>query len=177
MVRRCGLVVAMLAVALMLTGVSSAQDNEKKTSADAARAEKSAWSFYKLELVVREMDGTKVINTRNYTLTQRVGDWGQLRVGSRLPISDANHQLQYFDVGLNLDSRVQERDDVLAFDWRMELSSVAPEAGANGNPIIRNVKSNGQAMLAQGKPVTMTSVDDLNSTHKFVFEVTATRVK
>lgn len=175
MVRRCGLLAMLLA--LTITGVMSAQDNEKKVSTDIARAEKTAWSFYKLDLAVREMDGAKVVNTRNYTLTQRVGDWGQLRVGSRLPITDAHQAVQYFDVGLNLDSRVQEKDDVLAFDWRLELSSVAPETAAGGNPIIRNVRSNGQALLGTGKPVTMTSVDDLNSTHKFVFEVTATRVK
>ena len=170
MVRRCGLYVMTILVVLMFTGISSAQENEKKVSTDAARTEKSTWSFYKLDLAVKEMDGTKTLNTRNYTLTQRVGDWGQLRVGSRFPNVPV-------EVGLNLDSRVQERDDVLAFDWRLELSSIAPETGANGNPIIRNVKSNGQAMLAQGKPVLMTSVDDLNSTHKFVFEVTAIRLK
>mgnify|MGYP005811347811 CR=1 FL=1 len=183
MVRRCGL---LLLVMVMLAAVGFAQDSEKKASADAAKVEKTAWSFYKLDLTVREMDGAKVLNSRSYTIAQRSGEWGQLRVGSRLPVAtgvlnptgpNPVNQWQYIDIGLNLDSRVQEKDDTLAFDWRMELSSVAAEPGAAGQPVIRQVKNNGQTLLTLGKPVMMTLADDLSSTHKFVFEVTATKLK
>ena len=183
MVRRHGLM-WMLVVALALTGVTAAQDNDKK--ADVARPEKPA-SFYKLDLTVREMDGAKALNSRAYVVTQRSGDWGQLRVGSRVPIvtgsisnsssNPVNTQWQYIDIGLNLDSRVQEKDEALAFDWRMELSSVAADPGAAGQPVIRQVKNNGQTILSIGKPVVMATVDDLSSSHKFVFEVTATKLK
>ncbi len=169
MVRRGGFVL-MLVLAL-IAGVM-AQDTEKKVSTDAARVQK-AWAFYKLDLTVRELDGTKVLNSRTYTLTQRSDEWGQLRVGSRIPTEKAG----YMDVGLNLDSRVQDRDDATAFDWRLDLSSLAAENGPNGLPVVRQVKSNGQTLLTIGKPTVMSTVDDLSSTHKFVFEVTATKVK
>ena len=176
MIRRCGVFVVLMALAL--TGVMLAQDNDKKASADSARAEKSGASFYKLDLTVKEMDGTKIVNSRNYNISQGVEDWGQLRVGSRLPVMTSANQWQYVDVGLNMDSRLRERDGTLSLDWRLELSSLAAESNPPaGQPVIRSVKNNGQTVLTLSKPVLMTSVDDLSSTHKFVFEVTATKLK
>lgn len=181
MVRRSGML--MLVLVLALTVGAMAQDNEKKGSTDAARPD-NAWSFYKLDLTVREMDGAKVLNSRTYNISQRVEDWGQLRVGSRVPVvtlageGARPTQWQYIDIGLNMDSRLREKDGTVMMDWRLELSSVAAENTPGTNqPVIRNVKNNGQTVLAVGKSTLMSSVDDLSSTHKFVFEVTATKVK
>lgn len=180
MVRRFGLV---LMLVLALTAGAMAQDTEKKASADAARAEK-AWSFYKLDLTVREMDGAKTLNSRSYNISQGVDEWGQLRVGSRVPVvtlaGEGNRptQWQYIDIGLNMDSRLKEKDGTVVMDWRLDLSSVAGEnAPGTNQPVIRNVKNNGQTVLVMGKPTLMSSVDDLSSTHRFVFEVTATKLK
>lgn len=173
MVRRWGLITAViLVVAFALPAL--AQDK------DTAKSPEKAWSFYKLSMTVREMDGSKTVSSRTYDFTQRSGDWGQLRVGSRIPVATGagnNSQFQYVDVGLNVDSRVQERDNDLAFDWRLNLSSAAADQNPTGQPVIRNVSSNGQTLVNVGKPAVMTSVDDMNSTHKFVFEVTATKLK
>jgi hypothetical protein len=175
MVRRWAVILAVLfTVAMIVPMVGAAQDK------DTQKSPEKAWSFYKLTITVREADGGKVLSSRSYDFTQRAGEWGQLRVGSRVPISTGagtNTQFQYIDIGLKIDSRVQERDNDLAFDWRLELSSAAADQNPTGQPVIRNVSSNGQTLLATGKPVVMTAVDDMNSTHKFVFEVTATKVK
>lgn len=174
MVRTWGVITAFL-FALILALPVSAQDT-------AGKADKP-WTFYKLTMTVREMDGTKIINSRSYEFTQRSSEWGNLRVGSRVPITTgsgpngSNMQFQYIDVGLKVDSRVQERDSDIAFDWRLELSSAAADPNPPGQPIIRNVSSNGQTLLTIGKPVVMTSVDDTNTTHKFVFEIMATKLK
>lgn len=171
MMRRFGLVL-MLAFTLAITGTLLAQDAEKKAAAPAARADRDTWSFYKLDLTVREMDGAKALNSRTYTITQRSNEWGQLRVGSRVPSGPG-----YIEVGLNLDSRVQDREDVTAFDWRLEMSSLASEPSGNNPPVVRQVRNNGQTLLTFGKPVLMATVDDTSSNHKFVFEVTATKLK
>jgi hypothetical protein len=172
MVRRWGAMLAViLAVAMVVPMAGAAQDK------DTEQAKSPTWTFYKLDLVVREMDNGKLVNTRSYTMSQRVGDWGQLRSGSRIPLVFEVAKTQYVDIGLNLDSRVQERGDTVAFDWRMELSSIPPDAESKGIPVIRTLRSNGQSLLLAGKPTILTSADDLNSTHKFVFEVTATKVK
>lgn len=178
MVRRFGLVV-MLCMALAFTVTASAQDSEKKASPEMVRVEKGASSFYKLDLTVKEMDGAKALNSRTYNIAQAVDEWGQLRVGSRMPISTnpGSSQWQYFDVGLNMDSKLRERDGVVSLDWRLELSSVPSENPGAPAPVVRNLKNNGQTILAVGKPTLLTSVDDLSSSHKFIFEVTATKVK
>ena len=175
MLRRFGLITAIVTI-LALALPAMAQEAEKSKS--------DSWSFYKLQINVREIDGSKTLNSRSYDLNQRAGEWGQLRVGSRVPIQTGSvevggkqsTQFQYLDIGLNIDSRVQDHNGEAAFDWRLNLSSAAPDPGPFG-PVVRNVQSNGQTILAMGKPVVMTTVDDLNSTHKFVFEVTATKVK
>jgi hypothetical protein len=172
MLRRFGLITAIVAV-LALAYPALAQEAEKSKS--------DSWSFYKLQINVREIDGSKTLNSRSYDLNQRAGEWGQLRVGSRVPVATGtaggpNTQYQYVDIGLNIDSRVQDHNGEVSFDWRLNLSSAAPDPSPGG-PVVRNVQSNGQTLLAIGKPVVMTTVDDLNSTHKFVFEVTATKVK
>lgn len=180
MVRRLGLVVVVLA--MLMSAVALAQETERAKAAPPERP----WSFYKLDITMREMDGSKVVNSRTYNIGQRVDEWGQLRVGSRLPVvtgtftseGKEHNQIQYFDIGLNVDSRLQEREGTLALDWRLELSSVAGQNNETASqPVVRTVKNNGQTILTPGKPVVMASVDDLSSTHKFVFEVTATKVK
>jgi hypothetical protein len=175
MVRRWGAMLAfILTVAMLVPVLGSAQDKESSKPADGA------WGFYKLTMTVREMDGGKTLSSRSYEFTQRSGEWGNLRVGSRVPVTTGpgnNAQFQYVDIGLKIDSRVQERENDSTFDWRLDLSSAAAETNPTGQPVIRNVSSSGQTLLAMGKPVVMTAVDDMNSTHKFVFEVTATKVK
>lgn len=174
MVRRCGLLVL---VVVMLAAVSFAQDSAKKASADAAKAEKTAWSFYRLDLTVREMDGPKVVNSRSYTLSGRSDEWTRIRIGSKIPVNTSQTGVQYMDVGLNVDARLYEFDSGPALGWTIDFSSLAPESVANGQPVVRSVRSQGYSQLVMGKPVLLSSSDDLNSSHKFVFEVTAMKVK
>ncbi len=178
MVRRWGMIAAIiLAFALALPILAQEKDR------DTPRAPEKAPTFYKLDLAVREMDGSKVVNTRDYTINQKGDDWGRFRVGSRIPITTsggtttAPAQIQYIDVGLNADCHIVESDPGPTLIWTIELSSVAPEAGASGQPVIRNVRSQGQTLLTLNKPIVLSNTDDLSSTHKFVFEVTATKLK
>lgn len=187
MIRRWGRVAALaLTIALALPVV--AQDKAPEKDAAAAKTSEQPLAFYKLDLTVREMDGSKVLNTRNYTVNQKGNDWGRLRVGSRIPVrtgvvngasSTPNMvtQWQYVDVGWNADCHIVESDPGPTLIWTLELSSVAPEPGAGGQPVIRNITSEGQTLLTFDKPMVLSNTDDLSSTHKFVFEVTATKVK
>jgi hypothetical protein len=176
MVRRWGMITTLILTAVMTLPVMAQDKN-------AANPSEQPVTFYKLDLVVREMDGNKIVNARNYTINQRGDDWGRFRVGSRIPISVSSSNsttpgsLQYIDVGLNADCHILETVEGPTLNWTIDLSSVAPETVANGQPVIRNVRSQGQTILSFNKPVILSSSDDLSSTHKFVFEVTATKIK
>jgi len=181
MVRRWEMIAAViltLVTVLPMLGQDAASEAGKtaRDTADVSKT-KDTWTFYKIDLTVKESDNGKVLNTRSYSMSERVDNWCQLRSGSSIPMVFEMAKTQYVDVGLNLDSRVQENGPNLAFDWRMELSSVPPDAESKGIPVIRRVRSNGQSLLEVGKPTVLTSVDDLNSTHRFIFEVTATKMR
>ena len=68
MVRRWGMIAALVLAAVVAAPVL-AQDKDK----DAGKPSQSTPTFYKLDLAIREMDGSKVINTRDYTINQRDG--------------------------------------------------------------------------------------------------------
>lgn len=179
MVRRSRRIVGFVIIIAMALPML-AQENK-----EATRPPEKTPTFYRLDLSVREMDGSKAVNTRNYTLNAQGNEWGRFRVGSRIPVSTGTSsseggnsaRWQYIDVGLNADCHIVESDPGPTLTWTIELSSVAPEIGAAGQPIIRNVRSQGATLLFLNKPTVLSTSDDLSSTHKFVFEITATKVK
>src|SRR5689334_17731175 len=68
--------------------------------------------FYKMEFVVKEVEGTKVVNSRSYFMTLPVEAPGQntgggsIRTGSRLPTpNNSGNGFSYIDVGVNIDCR------------------------------------------------------------------------
>jgi hypothetical protein len=184
MVRRWGKMVGFFIIIAMALPIMA----QEKDNTEPAKAPDKPLAFYKLDLSVREMDGSKVVNTRTYTLDAKGDDWSRFRVGSRIPVTTGtfsnaadskpiNVQWQYLDVGLNADCHIVESDSGPTLSWTIELSSVAPEMGAAGQPIIRNVRSQGATLLFLNKPTVLSTADDLSSTHKFVFEMTATQIK
>jgi len=147
----------------------------------AARAEDDkgeGWKFYKLDFVVRELDGGKSVSARNYTLITKSGDWQQLRVGTKVPISVEEKKIQYQDIGLSVDCRIIEGAHSTSLVAKAEISSFANPQGDKGDaPMMRNVQMNTTAPLTLGKPLVISGVDELNSNHRFQLEVTATEVK
>ena len=139
------------------------------------------WKFFKLDFAVRELDGGKSVNTRNYTMMTKSGDWQQLRVGTRVPITVEENKVQYTDVGLSVDCRILEGPGGLALVTKAEITSFANpdgEKGAlTGTPLMRHVQMNTSALITPGKPVVISGVDELNSNHRFQLEVTATELK
>src|SRR5215470_5858633 len=115
----------------------------------AARAEEEKsdnWRFYKLDFVVRELEGGKSISTRNYTLMTKSGDWQQLRVGTRVPITVEDKKIQYQDIGLSVDCRILEGARNTSLVAKAEISSFAnPDGALSGTPLMRHVQMNTSA--------------------------------
>src|SRR6266545_3959049 len=115
-----GYAVILAMVLTVLCSAAVAQDkseNKVKTQDEA--------NFYKLDFVVRELEDGKTVNTRNYTMMARSGEWQQLRVGTRVPVTMQEKKLDYMDVGLSVDCRIVGQEDNAALMTKAEITSFA----------------------------------------------------
>lgn len=169
-----------LLLALPLSGLvlpAAAQADEPTPRAEKPR------STFRLDFVLYELEGGKRTNERTYSMTVNEGTHGQLRSGSRVPITvgaAGEKGVQYQDVGLKISGRVLERDGDLTLDSEVELSTFAIPEQANetkGNPILRTVSQSLSARPALGKPAVLSTLDDLNSRKRLQVEVTVTRLR
>jgi hypothetical protein len=149
--------------------------------AGAQEEKQEGWKFFRLDFVVRELEAGKTVNTRNYTMMTRSGDWQQLRVGTRVPFEVEENKIQYTDVGLSVDCRIVEAPGGSSLETKAEISSFAGSEGEKGAPssapLLRHVQMNTSAPITPGKPVVISGVDELNSNHRFQLEVTVTVLK
>jgi hypothetical protein len=153
-----------------------AQESEKQ----ARSKEKQPAETYRLDFVVNELEDSKKVNTRTYSVVLEGENWSRLRIGTRVPIQQEN-KVVYMDVGLDLDCRLHEGEDGPSLELILEMSSFAiPEQGTAANPgppPLRNFRTQTTSALALGKPTVVTSADDMASKRRFQVEVTATKVK
>jgi hypothetical protein len=184
--------VMILVLAAWPANSGRAREATTDTEAKKMSAEAIYRSVYRLDFVVRELAGDKAVNSRAYTMSVKLGDMGKIRVGSKIPFMISDKDVQYQDVGINIDCKAQFLEDGLLLSTYFESSSVVREnegrtggpadvggvaVGAGGNPIIRRVSFNGDASVTVGKPAIIARLDDVATNHRFEIEVTATKVK
>ena len=176
-----------VALALFLTGVavlplSAAQDAAKESESLAKSSDS-----YRVEFTIDEQDNGKKINSRSYSLLVRSetsGKWTdmkRLRVGSNVPVAvgaNSTNGLQYMDIGMNIDCRLLPLGNgKVAIDTNWEYSSAEnAQEREMGHPVIRHVSSSVDADVPLNKPTVVAEVDDVASTHRFVFEVKITKI-
>ena len=143
-------------------------------------------STYKLDYVFSELQDGKRINARSYSALVRLMDKGSIRLGNRVPIlvansKDGGNQIQYLDIGVNIDCRVeQEVEGGVMLFTNVETSSLAPEQpGENrtGDPVIRQVRYQTDNVVPLGKGTLLGSADEVDGTRRLQIEVTATKVR
>ena len=164
-----------LLVALPLSGLLLPA---RARAEEPSRSER-ARSTFRLDYVLFDLEGGKRTNERTCSMTVNEGSQGQLRNGTRVPIS-VDKGVQYMDVGLKINGRVTERDGDVVLDTEIELSSFArpePAADAKGNPTLRTVSQTLSTRPAPGKPTTLSALDDVDRKKRLQVEVTVTRVK
>jgi hypothetical protein len=139
-----------------------------------------AAKFYKLDFVVKEVEGAKVLNARSYSMiasTDKSGQPGSIRAGSKVPYTTGGGQFNYADVGVNIDCRsLQELAGELSMFISAEVSSTVQDQPPP-NPIIRQNRWNSNIAIPLRKPTTVFSSDDLTTKRQMQLEVTATPLK
>ncbi|MGB7284865.1 MAG: hypothetical protein WBE13_21565 [Candidatus Acidiferrum sp.] len=165
----------------MLSPIVLAQDKPKPD--DKPKAEVQSTSI-KLQIVFAEFDGDKKVKSLPYLMYMNAPDaadlksgWDKLRIGSRIPLYAGNSQMQYVDVGTNIDARSAYADDghlLLQLDLErswveggvsvpIAKADAASSDTANGRfqePIIRAFKSELSVKLREGQPVESTVATD-----------------
>ncbi|HZD30529.1 MAG TPA: hypothetical protein VE779_02610, partial [Candidatus Angelobacter sp.] len=118
--------------------------------------------FYKLTYVLKEFDEGKVVNQRDFVLTVSTGERyaSRMRAGSRIPVGQPD-KFSYVDLGINLDTHLEDLPEGLALEVTADISSPTTELPANSvSPAIRQMRTTALALIAMSKPTTLFNIDD-----------------
>jgi type II secretory pathway component GspD/PulD (secretin) len=158
----------------------------QKIISDLDRAKK----IYRLTYTITDIEGGKRGDTRTFSLVTASGERTLVKQGSRVPIvtgsydtanvsAGAETQVQYQDVGMNIDATVTGSVDGLMLKTKVEQSSLAGDqsAGSAKDPVFHQSVLEGVSALVPGKPMVLGSLDVPGTTRKQEIEVVAELVK
>ncbi len=184
-----GKLVLTVVLALSLAAIASlpwaaAQGTPKEKESEA---QLKPTDSYKVEFTLKEMENGKSINSRSYLMLVRADaipkftDTKRLRVGSRVPVSTGvGNAIQYQDVGMNIDCRILPLGNGnVVIDTNWVYNSIVSEQGASHDalpPVFREVRNSVEAVVPLSKPTVISEMDDVASTHHYVFEVKVTKI-
>jgi type II secretory pathway component GspD/PulD (secretin) len=125
--------------------------------------------LYRLTFTITEIDGGKRTATQNYSLIAASGERSSLKQGRRVPIvtgkfdvdaSAQNTQVQYQDVGLNIEATVATFAEGVRLRSKVEQSSLSDKKSGVGiqDPVLNQTVVDGTATLALGKPFVLGSL-------------------
>jgi|SRR5580692_1314407 hypothetical protein len=173
--------VASLLLAGILSPIVLAQDKPKP--ADTPKAEVETTPI-KVQIVFAEFEGDKKTKSLPYVMYMNSPDsnelktgWVKFRIGSRIPVYVGKDQMQYMDIGTNVDARSAYMADghvllqlTLERSWvegevsvpvtKSEPSSTDTAGGHFQEPIVRGFKSELDLKLREGQPVESTMATD-----------------
>jgi hypothetical protein len=159
----------------LAASASRAQESTKPL----AEAREKPINAYRLDFLVNEVEDGKKINSRQYSMNLNSGDFGQVKIGTRVAVEAKQGEFQYLDVGTSIKARGREQDNSLLLDFWCDISNFALPGQENSNthPALRQLQINGNTIVLLGKSMVVGSVDDPNSKREFQLEVTASRLK
>lgn len=169
----------LISALFLITLPALPQENNVKVQASTTQKEAR---FFRLDFVVRELDGKRPVSSRNYSMNVVANDRSHsnssIRTGNRVPIpaTSANTQFTYSDIGINIDCNDAETvGSELTFSLAAELSSLSDgQATAATPPILRSTRWRSSALVAIGKPTVVFTAEDEKTNHILEMEVTAT---
>lgn len=144
--------------------------------------------LYRLTYTITEIDGGKRIGVQHFALIVSSGGKTILKEGSKVPVvtgtlnaggTTQNSQVQYLDVGLDIEASLDGYLDGVRLRTQVEQSSVSEEKSSDNipDPVIRQTTFDGTSTLVQGKPLVLGSLDIPGSTRHQEIEVVAELVR
>ncbi|MGA3044992.1 MAG: hypothetical protein ABSD67_00090 [Terracidiphilus sp.] len=156
----------------------------QKLLADLDRARKT----YRITYTITDSDSGRRIGTQRVSLLVISGSKTQVKQGSKVPIMtgsyDAgtptqNSQVQYQDVGLNIEASANGAANGVEVRTKIEQSSAAEEKSGMGpqDPVVRQTVLEVTSALAPGKPLLLGALDFPGSTRHQEIEIVAELVR
>lgn len=170
----------LIALMILLTsaGLAFAAPQDKAKASDNTKTEEKSPIPLRVQLVFTEFDGDKKVVSLPYSFSvnadeRRARPNTQIRDGARIPIYTNKEQLQYFDVGTNIDCSAQSQDDGrYKLILSIERSSVSQETSVTNAPVIRTFRAEMNPILKDGQ--TFESVMATDPVNGHVYRVTVT---
>ena len=137
-------------------------------------------TFYRLDFAIREMEGEKLVDTRNYSLWVQAGHTERMTAGSEVPYSTGQGSTGYRKTGVSITCTLQETEGNPWLYVALDISSVAPGEKIVDPPppvVFRSVSFSAEALLTLGKSTTVSSADDPTTKRRLLVDVTTTKLK
>jgi type II secretory pathway component GspD/PulD (secretin) len=161
-----------------ITMHASAEDLQaaQKLIAEIDRPKK----VYRITYTITESDSGKKTGVEHYSLIVASDNKSVFKQGNRIPIvtgsfdkdnSGANTQIQYLDVGMNIEAYVSG----VGLHTKIEQSSVADEKSNVGiqDPLVRQTMLEGTSTFTSGKAIPLGSIDIPGTTRHQDIDVVA----
>jgi type II secretory pathway component GspD/PulD (secretin) len=144
--------------------------------------------IYRLTYTMTERDGAKTIGVQHFSIIVASGSRTDFKQGSRVPItvggaisgaSTSNPEVQYLDVGQEIEASLDGYFDGVRLRTKVVQSSIAEDKSGVGtqDPVIRQTTLEGTTTLVQGKPLVLGSLDIPGSTRHQEVEVLSELVR
>jgi len=136
---------------------------------------KSPEHFFKLDLVVKELEAGKIVSSHNYSTPIEVGGKSSIRMGDKVKIDNYSGGFSWTDVGVNIDCQLTNvTSSGLTLHIVADISGVvAPDKGT----VISSAKWNADVIIPLRKATTVFSSDSPSSKRQMQLEVTATPIQ
>jgi hypothetical protein len=135
--------------------------------------------FFKLEFVIKEVDGAKVMNSRAFSvvLSTAPGSTAFIRSGVRVQQGDSQH-IEYNDVGVHIDCRnIRDVEDQLAANVSADITAAPQESASSAaSTIMRHYQWSSDVLIPLKKPTVVFSSDSTTSKNQMQLELTATPI-
>jgi type II secretory pathway component GspD/PulD (secretin) len=126
--------------------------------------------MYKVTYTISEIEGSRPIGTRHVEMLVPVGTRTNMKQGRRIPIVTASSapeseksssQIQYIDVGLNIDADIEGTGEVFRLRTSVEESAVAEgkTTVVGQSPSIEQTRLEGSSILTQGRMTVLGTLD------------------
>lgn len=158
---------AFACAALMAAALAPAQDKNAPAT------------VYKVEYRIRDGSDAASKTGRRYTMLCDTTGRGTFKVGDRVPVATGPNQVNYLDIGVNIETMVRERNNEprVELTANMDFSTLVEHKQLAGfsNPTVAQMKIVVDTMVTPGKPTIIASIDDPVTQHKVDIEALVTK--